>query len=87
MVTTNEFLEFIEEEARELEPYGLKNSELKLSIFVKTKKESQTFILEIGKKDRSRRGYFAKTDASNKVILVEEELVNHLVKDFGYWRN
>lgn len=76
---------FIEGETQALSSYGLKPTKVKLTFIEKDKDRSKEHFLEIGSKDRSRRGYFAKTNGGKGVFILEEGLVNHLLQDAGYW--
>lgn len=76
---------FESEEPRELEKYGLVAPTIRLTITVKGEKGNIDHILEVGKKDRERRGYFAKRGGSGGIFVVEEVLVNHFYKDAAYW--
>ena len=42
-------------------------------------------IFEIGAKDRVERGYFARTNVTGGVFVVEEELVEYLSQKSSYW--
>jgi len=75
---------FISEKTDDLKPYGLDTPGIKLTILEHEKNNVQQLL--VGAKDRSRRGYFAKVDASDMVFLVEEALVNSLLVDANEWK-
>jgi hypothetical protein len=76
---------FVEEAPAELAPYGLDAPRIKVSILEQGQQTPR--VLSIGAKDRTRRGYFAKTDREPGVFVVEEDLVNGLLADKGHWRD
>ncbi len=75
---------FISEEPDDLEDYGLETPKIKLNILEQEKKKVQQLL--VGAKDRTRRGYFAKTGQSEAVFLVEEALVNSLLVNADEWK-
>jgi hypothetical protein len=83
-IRDSEIKAFIEEEPSDLTPYGLTSPYIKVSIM--DDEEKGASVLDIGKKDRVRRGYFARKNASGNVFLVEEELVNTLRFEANEWK-
>ncbi|GMR18849.1 MAG: hypothetical protein BMS9Abin33_1295 [Gammaproteobacteria bacterium] len=75
---------FISEKPADLKPYGLDTPGIKLTILEHEKNNVQQLL--VGAKDRNRRGYFAKADASDEVFLIEEALVNSLLVDANEWK-
>ncbi|VAX11267.1 hypothetical protein MNBD_GAMMA26-864 [hydrothermal vent metagenome] len=61
------------------ESYGFDTPRLRLTI--KDEESGQPYILTIGNKDRANRGYFAKTNQSEILIVVEEGLVNAVLRN------
>ncbi len=76
---------FVDEAPAGLAPYGLDAPRIRLSILEQG--QQQVRVLSIGAKDRTRRGYFAKTDREARVFVVEEDLVNSLLSDKSNWRD
>ncbi len=76
---------FVDEAPAELAPYGLDAPRIRLSILEQGQQEAR--VLSIGAKDRTRRGYFAKTDREARVFVVEEDMVNSLMTDKTNWRD
>lgn len=70
---------FKEESASDLTPYGLDAPKLKLTIF--EEKNELPYILSIGDKDRTNRGYFAHTNQAENIFVVEEGLVNAILRN------
>ena len=70
---------FKEESASDSAPYGLDAPRLKLTIF--EEKNELPYILSIGDKDRANRGYFAHTNQAETVFVVEEGLVNAILRN------
>jgi hypothetical protein len=68
---------FIDEEPSDFSTYGLDAPTLILTIYMPKKKTP--YKLVIGKKDRQKRGYFATTEAADKVFDVEEGLVKTIL--------
>jgi len=83
-IRDSEIKAFIEEEPSDLTPYGLTSPYIKVSIM--DDEEKGASVLDIGKKDRARRGYFARRNASGNVFLIEEELVNTLLFEANEWK-
>jgi len=75
---------FISENSDGLKQYGLEDPRIKLNILEQEKRMGQQLL--VGAKDRIRRGYFAKTDKSEAVFLVEEALVNSLLVNADEWK-
>jgi len=75
---------FIEEKPSNVIGYGLDLPRIRLTIL--EKENDSAHILSIGLKDRTRRGYFARTNTSETVFLLEEELVNSLLVDTAEWK-
>ena len=76
---------FVDEAPAELAPYGLDVPRIRLSILEQGQQQAR--VLSIGAKDRTRRGYFAKTDRDARVFVVEEDMVNSLLADKANWRD
>lgn len=76
---------FVDEAPTGLAPYGLDAPRIKLTIVEQGQQQAR--VLSIGAKDRTRRGYFAKTDRDARVFVVEEDLVNSLLLDKSNWRD
>jgi len=68
---------FIDENPSDLTTYGLFSPKLALTIYMQ--KKATPYKLIIGKKDRKKRGYFATTEAADKVFDVEEDLVKTIL--------
>lgn len=75
---------FIDENPTDLAPYGLVPPMMIVSVFETGKKEGQ--FLYVGSKDRSRRGYFARANNSNNIVLLEENLVKNLLANDNAWK-
>ncbi len=75
---------FIAEEPEDQNDYGLDAPGIQLSIHLQ--EDDSVHVLLIGTKDRTRRGYFARVDASEAVFLVEETLVNALLVNANEWK-
>ncbi len=75
---------FISEKPDDLKRYGLETPGIKITILEQEKKK--VLRLLVGTKDRTRRGYFAKTNKSEAVFLIEEALVNSLLIDANEWK-
>jgi len=70
---------FKDESPSDLAPFGLSAPKLRLTIF--EEKNELPYVLEIGDKDRANRGYFAKTNQAENVFVVEEGLVNAILRN------
>ncbi len=68
---------FIDEKPSNPAAYGLSSPMLQVVIYQEKKK--RPYILTIGKKDRARRGYFAKTNLAGNVFDVEEDTVKTIL--------
>jgi len=68
---------FINDKPTDFSTYGLDAPMLILTINMP--KKATPYKLIIGKKDRKNRGYFAATEAADKVFDVEEELVKTIL--------
>lgn len=75
---------FIEEKPSNVAKYDLEAPNIKVSIREKDRNGEHTLL--IGGRDRIQRGYFAKSNNSGNVFLVEEDLVNSLLLDIDKWR-
>ncbi len=75
---------FINETPMDLKPYGLDVPRIILTVMEKGKKEPQT--LNIGDKDRTNRGYFAKNKGMQNVVTIEESLVKKLLANKDIWK-
>jgi hypothetical protein len=84
MLKDSQVKAFIEEAPADLAPYGLDSPRITVSI-LETGQEG-AWTLSIGAKDRTRRGYFARTGRTENVILLEESVVNGLLADADRWR-
>lgn len=80
-----EVKDFVDEAPATLAPYGLDDPRIRVSILEQGQQEA--WVLSIGAKDRTRRGYFAKTDREARVFVVEEDMVNGLLADKANWRD
>ena len=69
------------DEPSEAEDYGLQNPIVKLRI----EDEDGSYGLIVGKKNRKIRGYFARRDGENRVFVIEEDLVHHLLQPAEHW--
>jgi hypothetical protein len=76
-IKNGEIKAFIEENPSDLSAYGLTAPKLELTIYQQEKQ--QPFILTIGKKDRARRGYFARSNQAEKIFDVEESVVKTIL--------
>ena len=74
---------FADESPTDLAAYGLTSPSLVLTIYEEEKQEPK--VLAIGSKDRKRRGYFAKTNQTRNVFVIEEDLVNSIVVNMDKW--
>ncbi len=75
---------FIDEGPADLARYGLKAPVITVTVREKGKKEAQ--VLTIGDRDRTRRGYFAKSNVTQNVVLLEEKLVKTLLARKDRWK-
>ncbi|MCP5074902.1 MAG: DUF4340 domain-containing protein [Rhodobacteraceae bacterium] len=75
---------FIDEEPADLARYGLEAPVITVTVREKGKKEAQ--VLRIGGRDRKRRGYFAKSNRTRNVVLLEENLVKNLLAERDQWK-
>ncbi|MCP4998278.1 MAG: DUF4340 domain-containing protein [Hyphomicrobiales bacterium] len=76
---------FIDEGPADLTRYGLEAPFVTVTVEEKGKKEAQ--VLRIGSRDRKRRGYFAKSNRAQNVILLEEKLVKNLLAGKDRWKD
>ncbi len=74
---------FVDERPADLTPYGLEEPRIQVSILEQG--AAAPLRLSVGAKDRTRRGYFAKTGRDERVFLLEESLVNALSADRTRW--
>ena len=74
---------FTDDKAPDLAPYGPNSPMLTLTIFQEGSKAP--YILSIGDKDRTNRGYFAWTNQVKNVFVVEEDMVNAILLNMGKW--
>ena len=74
---------FVDEPSSDISLYGLDHPDLVVTIY-EDKKELPK-ILYVGGKDRKRRGYFAKTNQTENLFVVEERLVNSVIVNMGKW--
>jgi len=63
---------FIDEEPKDLSPYGLSNPRLKISIIDEHGKKIE---LLVGEKEKKQRGLFAKREDAKNVFLLEEDFI------------
>jgi hypothetical protein len=77
VVKNGEIKAFADESPGDLTPYGLDAPMLQLTIFQEQK--AQPYILAFGSKDRAKRAYFARSSQQNKVIDLEEDMVNTIL--------
>jgi len=75
---------FVDEAPSGLAQYGLEPPSITVTITVQGKKQVQ--VLHIGGKDRKRRGYFARSNSSQNVVLLEEKLVKSLLAGGEHWK-
>lgn len=75
---------FADEEPKSLKAYGLEAPLLKLTVY--QQEVAEPFILEVGKKDRAHRGYFARTNQAENIVTLEEGTVNALMTGMLKWR-
>lgn len=78
-----EVKEFLDEEPSELGSYGLDSPQIKVSVL--DVDQDKPRALNIGIRDKVRRGYFAKNDDAKRVFLVEEDLVKALLASSDNW--
>lgn len=76
--------EFLDETPSDLKAYGLELPALRISVLQQG--EDTPLILNIGSRDRTRRGFFANNGGETKVYLAEEGLVNALLAKAGNWK-
>lgn len=74
---------FVNESSSDLTAYGLADPDLVLTIYEDKKQLPK--VLYIGSKDRKRRGYFARTNQTEDIFVVEEDLVNSIIVNMGKW--
>jgi hypothetical protein len=74
---------FTDDTPSDLAPYGLLSPMLTLTIFVQQR--TAPYILSIGSKDRANRGYFAETNQTGSVFVVEESTVNAILLNMDSW--
>ncbi len=79
-----EVKEFIEEEPSDLKSYGLDAPAIKVSVLAHG--QDRPLVLNIGDRDRTKRGYNANNDGAKKVFLVEEDLANALKAQASAWK-
>ena len=72
---------FIDEEPEDLARYGLD-----ATVTIREQGKEEARVLRIGDKDRTRRGYFAKSDTARNVVLLEEKLVNRILAGTDQWK-
>lgn len=75
---------FIDDAPTDLAQYGLDSPAITVTIAETGRADA--LVLAIGAKDRTRRGYFARTGNAANVFLVEEALVDALRADPGKWK-
>jgi hypothetical protein len=75
---------FIDEAPSDLAQYGLEPPSIAITITERGRKGAQ--VLHIGGKDRKRRGYFARSNSSQNVVLLEENLVKSLLAGGDRWK-
>lgn len=66
---------FIDENPKDLKPYGLENPRLTLR-FIDDKNLQQ--VLFVGGKDKKRRGFYAKRQGDPNVFLLEEDFLDNI---------
>jgi hypothetical protein len=64
--------------------YGLSSPRIKLNIVDELREEP--YVLTIGNKDRTRRGYFAITNRGEEILVITEDLVNYLLSVKDNWQ-
>ena len=74
---------FVDEEPGDLAVYGL--AAPVITVTIQEQGEAEAQVLLIGDKDRTRRGYFAKSNANQNIVLLEEKLVNRLMATENQW--
>ncbi len=74
---------FVDEPSSDISLYGFDHPDLVVTIY-EDKKELPK-ILYVGGKDRKRRGYFAKTNQTEDLFVIEERLVNSIIVNMGKW--
>jgi len=74
---------FVDESSSDLASYGLASPDLVLTIYEDKKQLPK--VLYIGGKDRKRRGYFARTNQTEDIFVIEEDLVNSIIVSMGKW--
>lgn len=76
-IKNGEIKAFADEAPADLAPYGLVSPMLQLTIY--QEQQEKPYVLIIGGKDRTNRGYFAKINQAKKVFVVEEALLETLI--------
>lgn len=76
-IRNGEIKAFAAEKPAGLKPYGLASPMLEVTIH--QAKKDAPLVLSVGDRDRAQRGYFARTNQSERVFDVEEELVNAIL--------
>ena len=66
----------------DMKAYGLDDPLIRVTVDVGDDKGT---MLEVGAKDRVERGYFARTNVTGGVFVVEEDLVEYLSQKSSYW--
>jgi len=79
-VRNSEVKAFIDEEPKDLAPYGLDRPRVRFTI-LDEKNTPKTLL--IGERDKKERGLFAKRGDSSVVFLLEEDFINTLPMDEG----
>ncbi|MBF0368456.1 MAG: DUF4340 domain-containing protein [Magnetococcales bacterium] len=82
-IKNGEVKAFLDEPDPDPVQYGLDNPRVRITI--QKPGPAKPLSLEVGKKDRSRRGYFARTGDNNSVFVVEEKLVHALLAEHTAW--
>ncbi|MBT4161178.1 MAG: DUF4340 domain-containing protein [Gammaproteobacteria bacterium] len=84
MIKDDEIKAFLGGDLENKQAYGLDAPRIRISI--KDQQRDEPYVLIIGDKDRSRRGYFALTNRSEEVLVVTEDLVNYLLSIKDSWQ-
>ncbi len=64
--------------------HGIDTPRVHLTVF--DEQRDEPYVLIVGDKDRKRRGYFAVTNRSDDLIVIEEDLVNYLLSVKDSWQ-
>ncbi|MBT4519956.1 MAG: DUF4340 domain-containing protein [Halieaceae bacterium] len=81
MIKDAEVKAFVDNESSE---QGLDSPRIRVHIV--DEQRTEPYILEVGAKDRVRRGYYARTNRSEDVLVIGEDLANYLLSVKDNWR-